>query len=303
MYALANALKLRKELTMHKSVLQIDLSSRQFTFKSIDGVLEYIGGETLANFLLKNYLEKNESRAGNYFSITSGPLNGLFPYTSKAVTTHLYNNTKINYIGGGNVGALINLANLYSIEVVGKSTTPLYLEVRKGSVKFLDASKDFLISSLGLSGRRFIMEFDDDIKVSGVFSYGKNLSKENNLLGLVFSFDGEYKIPDMDDYDDVLEKIKNREKELSVSRSMNYSCFGCPMACDFSTSLDTNKTSTLTKSLVGCGFADSIYTDINLVFLCFQSLRYSYNHEFLEFFPHKAGVLNKSLDELLLKLN
>ena len=77
MYALANALKLRKELTMHKSVLQIDLSSRQFTFKSIDGVLEYIGGETLANFLLKNYLEKTEN---GYSCKPDAPDNRTFSY-------------------------------------------------------------------------------------------------------------------------------------------------------------------------------------------------------------------------------
>lgn len=287
---------------MNKSVLQIDLASQGFSFKTIDGLSEYIGGETLANFLLKDYVEKQENTISSYFSLASGPLNGLFPYTSKAVATHLKNAQKINYIGGGSVGAYINLANLYAIEILNVSSKPVFLEIKKGSVKFVEVTPNTNIQSFGLTGRRFVMELSKDILVDGVFSYGTNPSFDNNLRGIIFSFDSEFLIKDLDDYYDVVGKIRGREKELSVTRSMNYSCFGCPMACDFSTSVDTVKTSALTKSLVGCGYADSIYKDINLVFLCFQSLRYSYDHEFLEFFPQRAGILNKKLDELLISL-
>lgn len=280
-----------------KSILHIDLASKSFSFKTVEGISTYIGGEVLGNFLLKNFIENiGVSTQLPYFSLVSGPLNGIFPYTSKAVANFYTNGHKSSFMGGGKVGGLLNFANLYAIEVINYSDAPVYLEIKKGEVKFINSVNN--IRSLGLSGRRFIVEFGRDVFVDGVFSYGVN-SLKNNLKGLVFSYDGEYPIKDLDDYYDVVEKIRIREKELLVSRSNNYSCLGCPVGCDFSTSIDTTKTSALTKSLIGCGFADSIYSDINLVFLCFQSIGFAYNHEFLEQFPYTAGLLNKSLNELL----
>ena len=282
----------------NKAVLQIDLSCQEYSFRTIEGLYQYIGGETLANYLLKSYIEKNDvSDLTNYFSLVSGPLNGLFPFTSKAVATYLKGFEHFSYIGGGSAGGLLNLANLYAIELQNISEKPVYLEIRKGGVKFLENISN--IRSMGLIGRRFIFEFTSDVFCDGVFSYGKN-HLSNNLKGLVFSFDSEYIIKDLDDYSDVVAKIREREKELTITRSNNYSCLGCPVACEFSTRIDNNKTSALTKSLVGCGFADSIYKDINLVFLCFQSIGFSYyNHDFLESFPQLAGKLNKSLSEIL----
>ena len=281
----------------NKSVLYIDLATREYSFKTIEGISTYIGGEVLGNFLLKSFIENTGiKQESNYFSLVSGPLNGVFPYTSKAVANFFSGGYKSSFVGGGKVGGFLNFSNLYAIEVVNSSEKPVYLEIKKGEVKFVNTNSN--IRSLGLSGRRFIVEFEKDVFVDGVFSYGSNTLK-NNLKGLVFSYDGEYSIKDLDDYNDVLEKIRSREKELLVSRSNNYSCLGCPMGCDFSTSVDNSKTSALTKSLVGCSFADSIYSDINLVFLCFQSIGFSYNHEFLEQFPYSAGLLNKSLNELL----
>lgn len=281
----------------NKAVLQIDLLSQEYSFRTIEGLQQYIGGETLANYLLKSYIEKNDlSDFTSYFSLVSGPLNGLFPYTSKAVATYLNGFDTYSYVGGGSPGGFLNLSNLYAIEIHNKSEKPVYLEIKKGEVKFLENVSN--IRSLGLSGRRFIFEFNSDVFCDGAFSYGKN-HLDNNLQGLVFSFDNEYLIKDLDDYFDVVTKIRDREKELLVTRSTNYSCLGCPVACDFSTRVDNIKTSTLTKSLVGCGFADSIYKDINLVFLCFQSIGFSYNHDFLEAFPQIAGKLNKNLSEIL----
>lgn len=281
----------------NKAVLQINLLSQEYSFRTIEGLSDYIGGEPLANYLLKSYIEKNDlSPLTSYFSLVSGPLNGLFPFTSKAVATYLNGYDYYSYIGGGSAGGFLNLANLYALEIQNKSEKPVYLEIKKGEVKFFENISN--IRSLGLSGRRFIFEFTSDVFCDGVFSYGKN-HLNNNLKGLVFSFDSEYVIKDLDDYADVVAKIRDREKELIITRSTNYSCLGCPMACDFSTRIDNNKTSTLTKSLIGCGFADSIYNDINLVFLCFQSIGFSYNHDFLEAFPQVAGKLNKNLSEIL----
>lgn len=283
-----------------KSVITIDIEKKDFIVKSYSELYEYIGGEVVCNYLMSNYLSNND-KVSSYTSFCTGPLSGIFPYTGKCVVSSLDSNlNKTLSVGGGKLGSLLNLSGILAIEIIGKSDTPVVLDISRSQVKFLTPSEAKL-SSLGLVGRRATVSFLNGGIQEGNFLLSNNVVS-NGLVGFVYSFDGEYKIPDTQSYKDVLSKLSSLEESLSVVRGGNESCFGCPMGCALSTKKESLNPSILTRSLVGCGYADSIYSQINLVFSCFSSLKIDYNHEFLEFFPQKAGLVARELNDKIEKI-
>ncbi|PIR43184.1 hypothetical protein COV24_04025 [candidate division WWE3 bacterium CG10_big_fil_rev_8_21_14_0_10_32_10] len=280
-----------------RNILQIDLSTKDYFFKSFPEINKYIGGEPVSLFLLRELI--NTEPTSNYVSITTGPLCGVFPYTSKSVITSYFKGHYKEYVGGGKIGSFMSLSYLDSIEFYNSSPTPVYIELVGKDIRFINAEESFNIDSLGLSGRRTKIQFSNEILSDDYFSYGEKneFFPQNNLLGLVYSPQGEFYIPDIDNYNEVRRKVLDKESELLVVKGTSPSCYGCPMGCALSKNMENLNVSVLPRSLISCAYAEPIYNDINLVFSCLQSLGFDYDHEFLEKFPGKIGDLNKSIKE------
>ena len=289
-----------KRSKKNRNILIIDLETHDCTFKSFPEIDEFIGGEAVATFLLKEFIKEGISNIP-YLSITTGPFCGIFPYTSKSIVTVYKNNFFKNFVGGGNLGSFLNLSKVDSIQILNKSAKPIYLEITGKSVRFIEPTKDFSLEGLGLSGRRSILELKEEIIAEQYFSYGEvgRFNPENNLLGLVYSTTGEVNISDMENYYEARNRIEKRENQMLVVRGANPSCYGCPMGCALSANPENSNISVLPRSLVSCAYAEPIFSDINLVFSCFQAIGHNYDHEFLELFPLKLGALSSSLNNLL----
>lgn len=280
---------------MNPKIIRVDLENKDFSIISDSGSERYLGGEPLAFYLLGEKIErpfKNE----NYLSISSGPINGLFPYTSKSVILHLSKGLLLSkYVGGGAIGALMKLSNIVSIELLGDAKKPTYLDITPKGVNFIDVSDELNTKEYGLTGRRSTIIFKKTILSDGYFNFGRPKNDiSNNLYGLTFSTQGEISLPDMDSYWEVVSLVNSKIGELSVGKSGNHSCFGCPMGCAMSGTPETGNVSLLPRSLVACAYAESIYSDISTVFSCLSVLGYNYKHEFLESFSDMAGDMIKN---------
>lgn len=285
---------------MNKKLLKINLSDKSFSFSTPIDCENYIGGQPLAYHLLKGRLNQ-EKVSENYVSISTGPLNGLFPYTSKSILTHLSPGLNLNmYVGGGSIGALMNMSNIIAIEIVGNSEAPTYMDISPKEVKFIGLTKDFVVNEYGLGGRRSRMKFHKTITCDEYFSFGAPKTPiTNNLYGLTFSSTGELPVSDFDAYFEVVEMLKTKSAALSVTKSFHPSCTGCPMGCALSKAPETENISILPRALVSCAYAESVYTDIPTVFSCLSVLGYNYTHEFLELFSNNIGDMIKDTNTKL----
>lgn len=269
-------------------ILEIDLSTREYFFKNIPELTEYIGGLAASLYLLDLHVKEGNDLNQNYFSILSGPLNGLFPYTSKCLLTSVKNGQKETTYAGGSFAAFMNFSNLLAIEIKGSASVELSIEITQGRVKFIESVNEDVFSAL--LSRKSVISFDENISSDGYFDFGKNYLN-NNLKKLSIVFEDEFQKLDSVSYNDTVADIMALEKELTVSRGSHPSCLGCPMGCAQSKNVDTVNSSLLSRCLIACGYAASIYSDINVVFSCFQILGLKYNHDFLEKFPYKVRDL------------
>jgi len=291
---------------MNPKIIKIDLTSREFSIVSSRVSDQYIGGEPLAYALLNEYLT-GTYKMQNYMSLNTGPLNGLFPFTSKSLIMHFSMGMSVNkYIGGGSLGSLMNFSNVISIEIFGESLVPLYLDITPRGVSFIDVLDSFNSREFGLTGRRSSVLFKKTIISDEYFSYGVPRTEiSNNLVGLTFSAVGEVPIPDRDAYWEVVQLLNSRIKELGVKKSNSPSCLGCPVGCALSHSPESGNSPLLPRSLLSCVYAESIYRDIPTVFSCFSVLGLGYTHDFLESFSDMTGEMIKNtynkIEELKIK--
>ena len=86
-------------------------------------------------------------------------------------------------------------------------------------------------------------------------------------------------------------KIALATIRMTVTKSTKPSCSGCPMGCEKSRYGEIGG-NIFVHSLVGCQFAERIYSDINTTFTCLNSIGYSYVHEDLENLP---GLVEETL--------
>lgn len=276
-------------------ILEIDLETRSYTYKNIPLASDYIGGVAVSFFLLKSFFE-TDFKKRDYFSIVTGPLNVIFPYTSKSILTSVINGEKQSVYAGGSFGSLMNFNNILAIEVKGKSSFPVSLEVSSNTVKFIEYNGSENL--LGVPSRKSSIEFAEFLLEDNYFSYGKNLL-DKNLRKISILFNEEYRKIDSEFYRDLTREIFARERELTVSRGKSPSCLGCPMGCSKSHELDEVSSSLLSRCLISCGYASSIYSDVNIVFSCFQLLKLDYNHDFLEKFQYKVRDLITQVNKFL----
>jgi len=265
-----------------KTTLSINLENQIVNNYKIEESKNFVGGEPLSISRLLTHLKDNAHQ--DYMSITTGPFNGIYPYCSKVVFLYYSDYRYSVDVGGGSLGAFLNYANISSLEFIGKSENRLYLNIKDKEVEFKEFNKDLDKKSLGLFAKRSFIDFtnkgayvDDYFNVTD-----HNTFIQNNLRGICFSTNGEFAIESLSAYNQMRQLIIQKKNELTIKKSNKPSCYGCPLGCKFSANKESLKISALPRSLVACGFATNIYSDINTVFGCFNALDYRYNHEFLE---------------------
>ncbi|MBU1132763.1 MAG: aldehyde ferredoxin oxidoreductase N-terminal domain-containing protein [Patescibacteria group bacterium] len=277
--------------TKAKKILSIDLSRKQSETKSFADLNTFIGGIGLGLKLYETYKEENPL----IFSI--GPLNGYFPFVSK--TCVLVNNDGVIediYIGGG-LSLRMRFAGIDALVIYGRSEGETVLEIQNSQVNFLPLQEK--INDLGLPGKKSILTFENDkIILDGYFTTPEDFLeqnlKERKVGGIVITGTEIFKPENFLEYEKIYNEILSRSEEMSVERGNYPSCSNCPMGCGKSKVGEIGG-NVLIHSLVGCQFADKIYTDIGIVFSCLNVLGYEYTHEDIENLP---GLIEKTLKNL-----
>lgn len=264
-----------------KKVLIIDLESKQSSVKSFADINKFVGGVGIGIKLLENY--KKDSP----IILSVGPLSGFFPYASKTAVV-LNNDDVIEdlYIGGG-LSLRIRFCGLDAIVIYGKSKNGVVLEIKNTHVDFLPEETN--IDDLGLPGKRSILQIRGRKSVlDGYFSTPEDFleksMQEKNIKALVITGTEIFKPKNFTEYQKLYEEILSRKGDLSVEKNTYPSCSNCPMGCGKS-KIGEMGGNVLVHSLVGCQFADKIYTDIGIVFSAMNVLGYDYTHEDIENLP------------------
>lgn len=264
-----------------KRILIIDLENKNFEKKSFSDLNQYIGGVGIGLKLFQMYEDKNPI----IFSI--GPLNGFFPYASKtAIVSQNEGNLEDNYIGG-TLSSRLRFAGLDALMILGTSEEKIQLDIHDNKVLF--KNKETNVDEMGLPGKRSVLQITksgillDDYFTTKEDGVGNNLNKKN-VSSIVITASENVKVKDFDKYKAIYQKILQKQNDLSVKAYRNPSCAGCPMGCRKSKEGEIGG-NVLIHSLVACEFAESIYSDIGIVFSCLNVLGYDYTHEDIENLP------------------
>ncbi len=104
---------------------------------------------------------------------------------------------------------------------------------------------------------------------------------------------------DWDKYKTLYAQILERANLVTVDSGFFPSCSGCPKGCSKSKDGELGG-NVLLHSLVACGFAENIYSDISTIFSCLNTLGYEYTHEDIENLPlHIQEVLNNLSERVI----
>lgn len=257
----------------YRTVLYINLSDRKAEFKTHSDLNKYIGGIGIAYKLMLDNLDKAK------IIIATGPLSGLFPYVSKSVLLYKRKDTsKIQeLVGGGSIGALMNLAGFDAIVLTGETHEPLDIAISNGDVLFSSLGKG---TGISFSNPNLLLDANN-IASDGYFSFGEVIGETQ----LTFRVDinikttEEYDIYDYYGYKKIYNEILGMYRELEVEPRNNPSCFGCPIGCDLSGEGEEKiRPSVLSRCLVACGYANQIYKEVPIVYSCLTSIGYTYYH-------------------------
>jgi len=178
----------------------------------------------------------------------------------------------------------------------------LFLEILDEKVSFHDPSIE--INNLGLPGKRAVMTWSFFDKKNSqtitselqekkfmldsyYFTPEKFLDRKllsKNIKGLVITGTKTFKLKNKPAYEKMFQHLMNKIREVQIPQGSYPSCSGCPIGCIASRQGELGG-NVLIHSLVSCGYAESIYSDIGIVFSCLNSLGYDYTHEDIELVP------------------
>ena len=274
-----------------KKVLFINLSQKTAEMQFLPELTPFVGGVALGVKLYSLY--KNLDPV----VICVGPLNGYFPFASK--TCFVVQNDGVMedlYIGGG-LSFRLKFAGLDALVLAGTSSEEVILDITNDDVKFLDAKTDF--ATLGLPGKRSVLKLDKwALMLDGYFGFeGEIMEKKFAAKKIVgFSITGIKKIPLLDSkkYIALFNELLERKDLVAAVPSNCPSCSGCPLGCDKSQTGEMGG-NILIHSLVACGYAENIYSNLGTVFACLDCLGYNYTHEQLEILP---DLFTRTLKEI-----
>jgi aldehyde:ferredoxin oxidoreductase len=275
-----------------KNILTIDLAKQTVEVKNMPDLKRYIGGVGLGLKLLSMYSNADPM----IFSI--GPLNGFFPYCSKTSVIIDDKGVAEDLYIGGSLSTRLAFCGIDSIMFLNKSPTPVVLDIHNTEVSFKNGDID--ISSLGLPGKRCVLKRSDNTVLLGNYfgapeNYLGSEFVEKNINGVVITGSEVYKPSDFSRYTQIYQNILARREDLTISKSGNPSCTGCPQGCTQSKSGELGG-NILVHSLVACQYSEKIYSDVGIVFSCLNVLGYDYTHEEIEDLPILIEKTLKSLN-------
>ncbi|MFH1295295.1 MAG: hypothetical protein ABIH84_01825, partial [bacterium] len=104
------------------------------------------------------------------------------------------------------------------------------------------------------------------------------------LLGLCLTGTKNYELADPEKYTALFNQLLAQTSSVGVDFAGRPSCSGCPLGCSesFVGEMGGN---ILLHSLVACGFAVNVFSNLGTVFACLDCLGYKYTHEQLEALP------------------
>jgi len=272
--------------SLSKKVLFIDLSKKTSEVKTFPDLYKYFGGVALGLRLFEIYGEEDPI----IFSV--GPLNGFFPYASKTSVVFKLNDVIEDIYFGGYLSTRIKFSDLDAVLLHGKSSENVVLDIHNDSVTFKDAGlldSDSSAGSLGLPGKNSVLVVKDgklllDNYFTGHENFLDKKFEKKGVSGLVITGTKVFTPEKLDKYENVYLDILGKTQDLTVDKGFFPSCSGCPMGCEKS-KIGELGGNVLVHSLVACGFAEKIYTDVGTVFSCLNVLGYDYTHEDIENLP------------------
>lgn len=276
----------------YKKILHIDLTNAVCETKVVGGMSKYLGGLLTSYRLLEDFYDLNP------VILSTGLLNGIFPFISKANLLFIHDQSLVEKFGGGSIGVKMNFAGIDAIVITGH--TDVFYEV---------VIIDDEVIMRSVSDQDFI-KIEHDIKFTAInvqskdyFDFGADIVLENFMGGgLKIRIDSSQDIVVGDNYDykKIYNEILKSYKLLDVEPRNNPSCFGCPIGCDFSNlGEDSLNISVLPRTLIACGYSANIYKSIPTVFRCFESIGYKITHSQLEKLPNIYVEIKSKLNQKL----
>lgn len=279
-----------------KKILFIDLAQRKISLQVIPELNPFIGGVAMG---VKIYsLFKNLDP----IVICVGPLNGYFPFVSKTCFVIQHDGVIEDLYLGGSLSFRIAYSGVDAIVLAGMCDNPTFLDIVDEEARFFyvkDLGPNLDISHLGLPGRRSVLlSKDGRFLLDGYFGFSLDLVDKKfllkNIVGICFTGNKNYDIKDVNKYSDLFSQILAKAKDLSVEFGNNPSCSGCPLGCGESKFGEVGG-NILPHSLVSCGYAENIYSNVGVVFSCLDVLGYNYTHEHIELLPE---LFTKTIREI-----
>ncbi len=277
-----------------KKILFIDLSRRQAEVRMLPELVPYVGGVAMGVKLYSLYQDFDP------MIISVGPLNGFFPFVSKTSFV-LENDGMIEdlYLGGS-LSFRLAFSRFDAFVLAGACDTQMVLDIVDEEVKFLDAlSSGGDFSPLGLPGKRSILQMEaGKLLLDGYFELRTGFVEKKfiakKLLGFCLTGTRVVMLPDVNKYTTLFNQILAQANTLGLDFGGRPSCSGCPLGCSESRVGEIGG-NILVHSLVACGYAENVYSNLGTVFACLDILGYNYTHEELEALP---DLFSKTMKEI-----
>lgn len=270
------------DLTTKKALI-INLEKQSAEVKNFPDLHKFIGGVGLGIKLYNIFKEHDP------LVISTGPLNGLFPFASK--TSIILNNSgalEDLYIGG-TLSTRLRFTGIDSLVFLGKGIEEKSIEISNSNVKFLDA--DAKTHDLGLPGKRSVLEWNhsnNTLLLDNYFTTHEDFLESKfrvkNIRSLVVTGTETFKPQNFPRYKEIYNNVLARTNQMLVDKNTFHSCSGCPMGCEKSKTGELGG-NVLVHSLVACNLAERIYADLGITFSCLNVLGYDYTHEDIENLP------------------
>ena len=272
-----------------KNVLFVNLNKKEYEVKSFPDLKEFIGGVGVGIKLLDLFSEGK----GDPVIFTVGPLNGFFPFASKTSVVLRQNGVIEDLYLGGGLSYRIKFTGLDSIVLKGISKDPVMLEITDENVTFHAAVEN--TDSMGFPGKRSLLLMEDEkVLLDSYFTTPENFLhdklREKNIKGMVVTGTKTFVPTNWERYIYIYDEVMSKAEQVKVHKGDFPSCSGCPMGCSPSYAGEIGG-NILIHSLVSCGYAESIYSDIGVVFSCLNVLGYDYTHEDIENLPDLVSTV------------
>ena len=266
--------------SLNRQILYINIEKNETEAKTFSELRSYIGGVGLGLKLLSIYKDEDPI----IFSV--GPLNGFFPFASKTSVVFQNEGSVEDIYFGGSLSFRLRFLGIDALVLSGISKNPVVINI-DDVVSFMKMDEDIKLH--GLPGKRSILSLESKgLFLDGYFQASEKILEkkfvEKNVKSVIFTGIKTFPIVNEERYKQIYKEILSRANELSVIKGEYPSCSGCPMGC-INSGIGEIGGNVLVHCLVGCSFAEKIYSDVGTIFSCLNSLGYDYTHEDIENAP------------------